>query len=54
MARIIINLERSDIGDLLLGGEIHITPYVQKFDNLTDIVIKYDEYNNSQEVDEND
>lgn len=54
MAKIIINLERSEIGNLLLGGEIHIAPSVRKFDNLTDMVIKYDECINSQEVDEND
>ena len=40
MARIIITLTPYDIGNILSGGEVGITPSVQKFDNLTEVVIK--------------
>ena len=45
MSKIIITLNKNDIGNLLLGGEIPIAPSVNRFDNLQGIVIKYDEYN---------
>ena len=45
MSKIIITLNKNDIGNLLLGGEIPIAPRVSRFDNLQGIVIKYDEYN---------
>ena len=55
MARIIITLSTEDIGNLLLGGEFNITPSVQKFDNLTGVVLKTDSYNCTEsEVDEYD
>ena len=44
MSKIIIDLSKNDIGNLLLGGEITITPSVHRFDNLIDIVIKSDDY----------
>ena len=40
----IITLNKNDIGDLLLGGEVHIKPSVRSIDNLTNIVIKLDEH----------
>ena len=45
MSEIIITLNKNDIGNLLLGGEIPITPSVSRFDNLQGIVIKHDDYN---------
>lgn len=56
MSQIIITLNKNDIGDLLLGGEVHIKPSVQEFDNLTDAIIKLYEhsYEKAEEVnDEN-
>lgn len=55
MARIIITLTKNDIGNLLLGEELHIIPSVHKFDNLSNIVLKFDEYsynNTAEEVNE--
>ena len=52
MSKIIITLNKNDIGNLLLGGEIPITPSVSRFDNLQGIVIKYDEYNDYCTVEE--
>ena len=54
MAKIIITLSNEDIGNLLLGGEINITPSVQQFDNLTGVSIKSDCYNEQFEVNEDD
>lgn len=55
MAKIIITLSYSDIANLLLGGKINITPSVQKFDNLTGVVLKTDVYRCTEsEVDECD
>ena len=45
MSKIIISLNKNDIANLLLGGEIPITPSVKMLSNLQRIVIKYDEYN---------
>lgn len=52
----IITLNKNDIGDLLLGGEVHIKLSAQEFDNLTDAIIKLDEhsYKKAEEVDEDD
>ena len=44
MARIIISLCPEDIGNLLLGGEVTITPSVSKMDNLQEIVLRFDKY----------
>lgn len=44
MARIIISLSLCDIGNMLLGGEIDITPNISKFDNLSEIVLKANTY----------
>ena len=44
MGKIIITLNKNDIGNLLLGGEIPIAPSVNRFDNLQGIVIKHDDY----------
>lgn len=56
MSQILITLNKNDIGDLLLGGEVHIKPSVRSIDNLTNIVIKLDEhsYEKAEEVDEDD
>ena len=43
MSEIIITLNKNDIANLLLGGEIPITPSVKMLSNLQGIVIKYDE-----------
>lgn len=52
MSEIIITLNKNDISNLLLGGEIPIAPSVSRFDNLQGIVIKYDDYNNYCTVEE--
>ena len=52
MSKIIITLNKNDIGNLLLGGEIPIAPSVSRFDNLQGIVIKHDDYNNYCTVEE--
>lgn len=44
MSEIKITLNKNDIGNLLLGGEIPITPSVKMLSNLQGIVIKYDDY----------
>lgn len=55
MARIIISLSSDDIGNLLLGGEISVSPSVNNFDNLSEIIIKKDQYDcTDSEVEEND
>ena len=45
MSKIIIALNKNDIANLMLGGEIPITPSVKMLSDLQGIVIKYDEYN---------
>lgn len=45
MAKIVISLSDDDIGDLLLGDVVCITPNVKKFDNLSEIVIQKDPHN---------
>ena len=52
MSKIIITLNKNDIGNLFLGGEIPITPSVKMLSNLQGIVIKYDEYNDYFTVEE--
>ena len=52
MSEIIITLNKNDIGNLLLGGEISIAPSVSRFDNLQGIVIKHDEYNDHCTIEE--
>lgn len=52
MARIIITLSTEEIGNLLLGGEINVTPCVQKYDNLTGIVLRNDNYSEQIKVEE--
>lgn len=55
MARIIITLSNADIRNLLLGAEVNITPSVQKFDNLTEVVLKTGVYGYIEsEVEEDD
>lgn len=44
MARIIIALTPNDIGKILSHKEVCITPSVQKFDNLTEVIIKCYQY----------
>ena len=44
MSKIIITLNKNDIGNLLLGGEMPITPNFSMLSNLQGIVIKYDDY----------
>ena len=52
MSEIIITLNKNDIGNLLLGGEIQIATSVSRFDNLQGIVIKHDDYNDYCTVEE--
>ena len=52
MSKIIITLNKNNIANLLLGGEIPIAPSVSRFDNLQGIVIKYDDYNDHCTVEE--
>ena len=52
MSKIIITLNKNDIGNLLLGGEIPIAPSGSRFDNLQGIVIKHDEYDNHCTIEE--
>ena len=52
MSKIIITLNKKDIANLLLGGEIPITPSVKMLSNLQGIVIKYDDYNDHCTVEE--
>lgn len=44
MAKIVISLSKNDTSDLLLGTEINVSPSVQKFDNLTEVVVKMDNF----------
>lgn len=52
MSKIIITLNKNNIGNLLLGGEITMVPSVSRFDNLQGIVIKHDDYNDYCTVEE--
>ena len=44
MARIIVTLDKNTISNLLHGNEVVIKPNVNHFDNLTAIVIKLEDY----------
>ena len=44
MSKIIANLSKEDIGNLLLCGEIELSASIQRYDNLQSIVIKFDNY----------
>lgn len=44
MSKIIANLSKEDIGNLLLCGEIELSTSTQRYDNLQSIVIKFDNY----------
>ena len=52
MSKIIITLNKNNIANLLLGGEIQMVPSVSRFDNLQGIVIKHDDYNDYCTVEE--
>ena len=52
MSKIIIALNKNDIANLMLGGEIPITHSVKMLSNLQGIVIKYDDYNDYCTVEE--
>jgi hypothetical protein len=56
MAQIIITLNKNDVGNLLLGGEVNVTPSVRAFNNLTGVIIKLDDYSytKAEEVFEDD
>ena len=45
MSKIIITLNKTDIANILFGGEISMTPNVSKFDNLQQVIIKHEDYN---------
>ena len=44
MSKIIVNLSKEDMGNLLLGGEIELSTSTQQYDNLQSVVIKCDDY----------
>lgn len=44
MAKIIITLSNSDVGNMLLGWEISVIPNVKTIDNLSEIVLKTSPY----------
>ena len=44
MSKIIANLSKEDIGNLLLCGEIELSTSIHRYDNLQSIVIKFDNY----------
>ena len=44
MSKIIANLSKEDIGNLLLCGEIELSTSIRRYDNLQSIVIKFDNY----------
>lgn len=52
MSKIIISLSNSDIGNLLNGCELSMSPSVSRFDNLQTIVVKHDDYNDYCTVEE--
>lgn len=52
MSEIIISLNKNDIANLLLGGEIQIATSVSRFDNLQGVVIKHDEHNDYCTIEE--
>ena len=52
MSKIVISLSKVNIADLLLGAEISIPPSMSRFDNLNEIVVKYDDYNDYCTVEE--
>lgn len=59
MSKIIANLSKEDIGNLLLCGEIELSTSIQRYDNLQSVVIKFDDYSisgyvESVEEDRND
>lgn len=57
MARIIISLCPEDIGNLLLGGEVTVTPSVSKLENLQEIELRFNKYamlDSSTEVENDD
>lgn len=44
MARIILTLDLNDIGMLLQGAELSVTPSVSAFDNLQEITVRVEPY----------
>lgn len=54
MSKILITLNKADIANLLLGGEVSRVPSVSKFDNLREVVIKQEEYLDDYTVEEDD
>ena len=52
MSKIVISLSKVNIADLLLGAEISIPPSMSRFDNLNEIVVKHDDYNDYCTVEE--
>ena len=45
MSRIVITLNKTDIANILFGGEISMTPNVSKLDNLQQVIIKQEDLN---------
>ena len=52
MSRIVITLNKTDIANILFGGEISMTPNVSKLDNLQQVIIKQEDYYNDCVVEE--
>ena len=52
MSKIIITLNKTDIANILFGGEISMTPNVSKLDNLQQVIIKQEDYYNDCVIEE--
>ena len=52
MSKIIITLNKTDIANILFGGEISMTPNVSKLNNLQQVIIKQEDYYNDCVIEE--
>lgn len=52
MSKIIITLNKTDVVNILFGGEISMTPNVSKLDNLQQVIIKQEDYYNDCVIEE--
>ena len=52
MSKIVITLNKTDIANILFGGEISMTPNVSKLDNLQQVIIKQEDYYNDCVIEE--
>ena len=52
MSKIVITLNKNNIANILLGGEVLVTPKVNKLDNLQQVIIKQEDYYNDCVIEE--